>query len=238
MQQSRYQTLQAETPAQMDMALALRSVCFRAGRGNDGDVFDAASIHTLIVDAHSGEAVAGVRSVVHATAQAAATGYTGQRYDLGPWLTQAKLPVVEVGRVCVHPQRQDPDVLRLLWGALARITLDHSAMALFGCVSFPVADADRHADVLSALGAGPVFPPAYGPRPLAAQIIRLADVSGDPSRGQRGLPPLLRTYLLMGGHVGDHAVVDADLDTLHIFAGLDVSAIPTARVRSLMAAAP
>ena len=47
------------------------------------------------------------------------------------------------------------------------------------------------------------------------------------------MPPLLRSYLRMGGWVGDHAVVDGDLDTLHVFTGLEVGAIPAARVRRL-----
>ena len=48
-----------------------------------------------------------------------------------------------------------------------------------------------------------------------------------------GMPPLLRTYLLMGGWVSDHAVVDRDLGTLHVFTGLEIGAIPPARKRLL-----
>ena len=48
-----------------------------------------------------------------------------------------------------------------------------------------------------------------------------------------GMPPLLRTYLLMGGWVSDHAVVDRDLNTLHVFTALEIRAIPPARARLL-----
>jgi L-ornithine Nalpha-acyltransferase len=47
------------------------------------------------------------------------------------------------------------------------------------------------------------------------------------------MPPLLRTYLAMGGWVSDHAVVDRDLNTLHVFTGLEIRAIPPARARLL-----
>ncbi len=47
------------------------------------------------------------------------------------------------------------------------------------------------------------------------------------------MPPLLRSYQLMGGWVSDHAVVDTDLDTLHVFTGLEVRAIPESRARAL-----
>jgi len=51
------------------------------------------------------------------------------------------------------------------------------------------------------------------------------------------MPPLLRTYLMMGGWVSDHAVIDADLGTLHVFTGLEIAAIPPARKRLLRAVA-
>ena len=47
------------------------------------------------------------------------------------------------------------------------------------------------------------------------------------------MPPLLRTYLLMGGWVSDHAVVDRHMNTLHVFTGLEINAIPPARKRLL-----
>ncbi|MEO1611738.1 MAG: ornithine-acyl-ACP acyltransferase, partial [Pseudomonadota bacterium] len=47
------------------------------------------------------------------------------------------------------------------------------------------------------------------------------------------MPPLLRTYLMMGGWVSDHAVVDNDLNTLHVFTGLEIKRVPKARARLL-----
>jgi putative hemolysin len=50
-----------------------------------------------------------------------------------------------------------------------------------------------------------------------------------------GMPPLLRTYLLMGGWVSDHAVVDRQLNTMHVFTGVEIGMIPAARKRLLRA---
>jgi putative hemolysin len=52
-----------------------------------------------------------------------------------------------------------------------------------------------------------------------------------------GVPPLLRTYLGMGGWVSDHAVIDRALDTLHVFTGVEIARIPPARARALRAIA-
>jgi len=51
------------------------------------------------------------------------------------------------------------------------------------------------------------------------------------------MPPLLRAYLRMGGWVSDHAVIDRDLGTLHVFTGLEIRAVPPARARALRAVA-
>ena len=47
------------------------------------------------------------------------------------------------------------------------------------------------------------------------------------------MPPLLRSYLALGGWVGDHAVLDRDLGTMHVFTGVEVRRIPAARARAL-----
>jgi len=49
------------------------------------------------------------------------------------------------------------------------------------------------------------------------------------------MPPLLRTYLLMGGWVSDRAVFDRKLETMHVFTAVDINAIPKARKRLLRA---
>ena len=43
--------------------------------------------------------------------------------------------------------------------------------------------------------------------------------------------------LAMGGWVSDHAVIDRQMNTLHVFTGLEISAIPAARKRLLRAVA-
>lgn len=51
------------------------------------------------------------------------------------------------------------------------------------------------------------------------------------------MPPLLRSYLALGGWVSDHAVVDPGLQTMHVFTGVEIGAIPPARRRLLRATA-
>jgi L-ornithine Nalpha-acyltransferase len=59
----------------------------------------------------------------------------------------------------------------------------------------------------------------------------------DPKAALAQTPALLRTYLVMGGWVSDHAVIDRALDTLHVFTALPIANIPPARARALRALA-
>ena len=56
-------------------------------------------------------------------------------------------------------------------------------------------------------------------------------------RAMRAMPPLLKSYLMMGGWVSDHAVIDAQMNTIHVFTGVEIDSIPPARKRLLTMAA-
>ena len=68
---------------------------------------------------------------------------------------------------------------------------------------------------------------------FAARLRRKPDVK----KAMLRMPPLLKTYLAMGGWVSDHAVVDHQMNTLHVFTGVEIEAIPPARKRLLRAVA-
>ena len=83
-------------------------------------------------------------------------------------------------------------------------------------------------------------PKRWLPRVKAPDVFRFAARlrrKPDMRRAMARMPPLLRTYLLMGGWVSDHAVVDRDMNTLHVFTGVEIGTIPPARKRLLRAVA-
>jgi hypothetical protein len=88
-----------------------------------------------------------------------------------------------------------------------------------------------------------IAPPRWRPGIKAPQVLRFVQRFEararipDRRQGMLRMPPLLRSYLAMGGWVSDHAVVDTDLNTLHVFTGLEIQAIPAARARALRAVA-
>jgi putative hemolysin len=111
---------------------------------------------------------------------------------------------------------------------------------LFGCSSFHGTEAREYYDAFALLRDRHIAPKRWLPRVKAPSVFRFASRlrrKPDLKRAQAKMPPLLRTYLLMGGWVSDHAVIDRDLGTLHVFTGLEISAVPPSRARLLRAVA-
>ncbi|AUM74345.1 ornithine-acyl-ACP acyltransferase [Paracoccus jeotgali] len=206
--------------------------------GVDADDHDAACRHVLILDRASAQPVATFRFLHLDSATEIERSYSARFYDLAR-LHDFAGPVVEMGRFCVHPGHSHPDILRMAWGWMTRHVDAHGVRLLFGCSSFAGTGTQDHADSFALLRARHLAPRRWLPRVKAPQVFRFGRAGredpADPRRAMAGLPPLLRSYLAMGGWVSDHAVVDRSLDTLHVFTGLEIAAIPPARQRLLRA---
>jgi len=240
----RYRARLAAGEGDVARAQGLRHLAFRAARGliceggRDADEWDKRADHVL-VEEDSGALVACFRLMLLPGGAALGQSYAAARYDLSGLACQPG-PMAEMGRFCLHPGQHDPDILRLAWGA-ATVLIDRAGVGfLFGCMSFPGADPARHRPALAHLAARHLAPPDWRPGAGAnVETLRLDDAgpAPDPRTGLSALPPLMRSYLAMGARVGAQAVIDRDLDTLHVFTGLDVARVPAARARALRAVA-
>ena len=226
----RYRVRRAAGAADMSAALALRAERFRGGAAPDGDRFDARCVHVLIED---GDGLAATfRALPLEGGAGIAASYSAQHYDLAA-LGAYGAPAVELGRFCVRAGAPDADLLRLAWGALGRIVEGRGAGLIFGCSSFDGTDPGVHAEAFALLAARHLAPRRWAPARRAAEWLRLPVRAVDPRAAMRGMPPLLRSYLGLGGWVSDHAVVDRDLGRMHVFTALEVAAIPARRLRAL-----
>ncbi len=216
-------------------AQALRTRAFATGEG-DGDRFDGLCDHLLVRDSRSGAVVCSARILACADGRGISRSYSAQYYDLSA-LARHRGKMAELGRFCIDPGGADPDILRVAWGALTRYVDDNNIEMLFGCSSFAGTDTLVYLDTFAVLRERYLAPSRWGPGVGSQEVFaygadaRVADVR----KGMRMMPPLLRSYLLMGGRVSDHAVVDRQMNTLHVFTGLEIEAIPAARKRLLRA---
>ncbi|HKL04907.1 MAG TPA: GNAT family N-acyltransferase [Roseovarius sp.] len=241
----RYRARIGRGKADLTAAQRLRAVAFLDGAERDPNVldqdpFDDLCTHILVEESESGRLVCCFRMLALSDGREIGRSYSAQFYELSA-LAKFQGPMVEMGRFCIDPDWHDPDILRVAWGAMTRFVDDTGIELLFGCSSFHGADVGKHRDALAMLAARHIAPRRWLPRVKSPSVVRFADrlrrATPDIKRSMLAMPPLLRTYLMMGGWVSDHAVIDKQLNTLHVFTGLEIAAIPPARKRLLRSVA-
>ena len=145
--------------------------------------------------------------------------------------------MVEMGRFCIHPDHRDPAIIRVAWQAMTEFVDTEGVELLFGCSSFHGVDQDAYMDAFALLKEKHLAPKRWLPRVKAPNVFRFARKlrlrRPDMKLALSKMPPLLRTYLVMGGWVSDHAVIDNELNTLHVFTGVEISRVPQTRAKLL-----
>lgn len=234
---SRYEAFEATTRAEIEAAQRLRHLAFKGVDGLDADAFDEICTHILVKDRKSGDLVCCFRFLPLNSGNEIAQSYSAQYYELSA-LQDFQGTMVEMGRFCIHPDVQDPDILRVAWAAMTAYVDNNNVELLFGCSSFKGTDTKEYFDAFAMLRDRHIAPKRWLPRVKAPKVFQFAARlrrKPDLKQAQLRMPPLLRTYLMMGGWVSDHAVVDEQMNTLHVFTGLEIKAIPPARKRLLRA---
>jgi putative hemolysin len=240
LQKGRYLAREAKTPADVIRAQTLRALCFGIPNTTlDQDRFDPLCTHVLLEDAISGELRCCFR-LLRLLPPAIDSSYSAQFYDLAR-LQNYPGPALELGRFCIHPGQSDPDILRLAWAFLTQMVDAGGVQLLFGCASLNGTNPTQHLDAFARLHAKHQAPLHWAPSQKSPTRFdfktELAGHKIDPRRAQTTIPALLRSYLMMGGWVSDHAVYDHDLRTMHVFTAVEIAKIPTARARLLRALA-
>lgn len=231
----RYRARLAQTSEDLSAAQELRALAFRTDHA-DRDSFDAVCAHVLVEDAFAGgRLVCCFRMLVMESGWDIGRSYSAQFYDLRA-LEDFEGRMVEMGRFCIDPECSDPDILRVAWGAMTVFVDQNRIELLFGCASFAGTETRDYLDAFAMLKHRHLAPKRWLPRVKAPDVFRFAARlrrRPDAKKAMLRMPPLLRTYLMMGGWVSDHAVVDRHMNTLHVFTGLEIGAIPPARKRLL-----
>ena len=234
----RFRVRRAAGAAALARVEALGAARFRGDpAARDLDAFDVRAIHVMVEETATGRLACCFRLL---PVEDVGASYSAQFYGLEA-LACYPGRMVEMGRFCVAGGEGDPAVLRLAWGALAAEIEARGVDLLFGCASFQGVGVETHAEAFALLGARHLAPRRWAPRVKAPSVFRYAGAPRarrfDLAAALRAMPPLLRSYLALGGWVSDHAVVDRDLGTMHVFTALEIRSIPPARARFLRALA-
>lgn len=237
---TRYQARFSGDATDLLAAQRLRFKCFVGGEGLDADAYDLRCQHVLVEDRATRRLVCCFRILPLENGSEIAGSYSAQFYELSA-LASYQNPMVEMGRFCIDPEFSDPNILRVAWGVMTTYVDEHNVGMLFGCSSFKGVKAEAYFDAFALLKDRHLAPSHWLPKVKAPSVFRFAARlrlrKPDLSLAMRAMPPLLRTYLMMGGWVSDHAVIDRHLNTLHVFTGVEVKSVPVSRVRALRALA-
>ena len=239
----KYRSRMAATTADVICCQQLRYLTFIEERGLDrgaelarldSDEFDAICRHVMIEEARSGKLVCCFRMLPLNDGSQISRSYSAKYYNLAK-LAAYPGPMLEMGRFCIHPAYRDPNILRVAWGAMSQAVYAEGVELIFGCSSFHGVDAETYMDAFALLASKHLGPKRWLPRVKAPDVFRFARklklMRPDLKLALRRMPPLLRSYLAMGGWVSDHAVIDRELNTLHVFTGIEIKRVPTARAR-------
>ncbi len=192
------------------------------------DEFDPIADHLVLIDERrdpsSLDHVVGVYRLL-TESHAAETGrfYSEAEYDLRR-LKATGQRLLELGRSCVHRDHRSGLALRQLWAGLAAYVQRHDIGILFGVASFHGADASVHAAPLTHLYHRHLAPEDLRVRaldPVYAAMDQLPVETVDRVAAMRDVPALIKSYLRLGGFVGDGAFVDHAFNTTDVCLVMD-----------------
>ncbi len=187
----------------------------------DFDVYDSSCYHVLVInkDLPKERAVVGTyRLMTRDTIKQIGKFYTETEYDLGP-IKQFPGPVLELGRSCVEQEYRTRPVLQLLWSGIGAFVAARDIQLMFGCASLYGAEVEKHKYALSYLYHAHLAPEHIRPRALPERYINMNWIAKEQISTKEAIklmPPLIKGYLRLNGHVGDGAVLDIDYNTTDV----------------------
>ncbi|MBV8474039.1 MAG: GNAT family N-acetyltransferase [Hyphomicrobiales bacterium] len=225
-QKLRYKVFFAEGRAKADPTAQLiqRDVCR----------FDRVCDHLLVVDtsilrADGTPVVAGAYRLLRGEVAAANFGFYSQsEFDVASLI--ARHPgkrLLELGRSCVAPAYRGKRTLELLWRGIWAYARHHGVDVMFGCASFPGADAERHAAALRFLRGEGASDALWDVEAVAGRAVAPSRSAApiDPRAALRALPPLIKGYWRLGAKFGPQAVIDESFGATDVFAVMPVAEI-------------
>lgn len=202
------------------------------------DEFDPYFDHLILKDTSITDPrknVVGVYRLMRGDTAANGIGFYGKdEYDLSK-LTNTDRRVLELGRSCLHADYRGGIALHLMWNGLAQYVFDHKIDILFGVASFHGTDVSEMAHALSFLHHNHLAPmdlrvTSQPDNTVDMDIIPESEI--DKLLALRQIPPLIKSYLRLGGCVGQGAYVDHSFNTIDVCLLMDTAQM-SAKYKSL-----
>lgn len=154
--------------------------------------------------------------------------YSEDEYDLAP-LKDSGRRLLELGRSCVRAGYRNGVALHMLWTGLADYTRARNLDVLFGVASLHGTDINALSGPLSLLHHRHLAPDDLRVRALGdvfQPMDLMPETQIDRVAAMRAVPALIKSYLKLGGFVGDGAFVDHAFNTTDVCLVIDIDRMP------------
>lgn len=193
------------------------------------DRFDPHFDHLMVEDLRADRLVGVYRLLREDKAREIGGFYTETEYDLAPLLGSGR-PLLELGRSCVHKEYRGGATLYHLWRGLAAYVLEHKIEIMFGTASFHGTDVAAFAEPLSFLHHRHLAPEPLRVQAKEYQSMDLLDKTAiNRKAAMMTMPPLIKSYLRLGGCVGEGAYIDHEFNTIDVCMVMDVEKMNAAQ---------
>jgi putative hemolysin len=189
------------------------------------DEFDSYFDHLILIDnANPSLGVVGVYRVLRdQKMRDIGRFYSEEEYDL-TMLHKSGLRLLELGRSCIHPKYRGGTAMYHLWQGLSKYITEYKIDILFGVASFHGTNISDAAQPLSYLYHNYMARDELCPRSLIHENMNILSVDQiDRKKAVKNIPPLIKSYLRLGGLVGDGAFIDKDFNTIDVCLVMELS---------------
>lgn len=227
----------AETSAELRAAQRLRYRVFvtelggstdhaSAIQGLERDAYDAHFDHLILQDhaLPADDNVIGAYRLLRSDMAHKGIGfYAAGEFRLDK-ITGCGRNAVELGRSCVDKRYRNGVAMYLLWQGLADYVANHEIEILFGVASFHGTDPAAISHALSYLhynhrAEQDLRVSAHGQNTITLDV--LTEKETDRRAALLQIPPLIKSYLRLGGVVGDGAFIDHAFNTIDVCLVMD-----------------
>jgi len=194
--------------------------------GRDRDPFDKFCDHMLVLDhgKQTGlgrpEIVATYRLLRQEVAARYRGFYSSKEYELDRLIARHRdRSFLELGRSCVLKPYRTKRTVELLWHGNWKYIRQHGIDVMVGCASLEGTDPERLAPLLAFLRQTAPAPDDWRVPAVPGRGIPIDQLKAKPASevaALRGLPPLIKGYLRLGGFIGDGAVIDHQFNTTDV----------------------
>jgi putative hemolysin len=199
--------------------------------GLDVDPFDSFCRHLIVRDRRNDEVVACMRVLLDTDAKRAGSFYSETEFELGR-LISAPGRVMEIGRVCVHPDYRGGMVVSMLWAGLARFFQVSEYSRIIGCASIPmIGDGANAMAAFATLAERYMAPEEFRVTPKLPLPLRDGPVP------QARIPSLLLAYMRLGAKICGEPCWDPDFNTADVVVVLDPAQLRQRYARRFLKAA-